>query len=62
MRTINVVPPILLLMVKSPLAAKFDLSSVELIVSGAAPLGKDLCEEVIRKLPKAKIQQGRIYY
>ncbi|PAV61128.1 hypothetical protein WR25_27286 [Diploscapter pachys] len=62
MRTVNVVPPILLLMVKSPLAAKFDLSSVELIVSGAAPLGKDLCEEVIRKLPKAKIQQGDIGY
>ncbi|PAV72417.1 hypothetical protein WR25_19371 [Diploscapter pachys] len=57
-RNINVVPPILLLMVKSPLAAKFDLNSIELIISGAAPCGKDLCEAVVRKLPKARIQQG----
>lgn len=61
-RNINVVPPILLLMVKSPLAAKFDLNSIELIISGAAPCGKDLCEEVVRKLPKARIQQGRVHF
>src|SRR5262249_10418824 len=45
-----VVPPIVLGMVKHPAVAQFDLSSVRLVFSGAAPLGEDLARELSRKL------------
>jgi acyl-CoA synthetase (AMP-forming)/AMP-acid ligase II len=44
------VPPIVLGMVKHPAVAKFDLSSIRLIFSGAAPLGEDIARELSRKL------------
>lgn len=44
------VPPILLFLVKSPLVSKYDLSSLKDILSGAAPLSKDLEETVEKKL------------
>ncbi|KAH8691350.1 putative 4-coumarate-CoA ligase [Talaromyces proteolyticus] len=41
------VPPVVVALAKHPAAksGKYDLSSVELIGSGAAPLGRDVCEE-----------------
>jgi acyl-CoA synthetase (AMP-forming)/AMP-acid ligase II len=36
------VPPIVLGLVKHPAVAQFDLSSVRLVFSGAAPLGEDM--------------------
>ena len=36
------VPPIILALAKHPIVEKFDLSSLEVIMSGAAPLGADL--------------------
>jgi acyl-CoA synthetase (AMP-forming)/AMP-acid ligase II len=45
-----IVPPIVLGMVKHPAVSQFDLGSVRLIFSGAAPLGEDLARELSRKL------------
>src|SRR5436309_5555950 len=44
------VPPIVLGMVKQPAVAQFDLSSVRMVFSGAAPLGEDIARELSRKL------------
>ncbi|KAK0643071.1 hypothetical protein B0T16DRAFT_429843 [Cercophora newfieldiana] len=54
------VPPIVLALAKHPLAMKFDLSSVESVGSGAAPLGREVCEEVEKGVFKGKltIRQG----
>nr|QLM00647.1 4-coumarate-CoA ligase 2 [Ziziphora clinopodioides subsp. bungeana] len=52
------VPPIVLAIVKSPMVDKYDLSSVRTVMSGAAPLGKELEEAVRNKFPNAKLGQG----
>ncbi len=44
------VPPVVLGLVKHPAVAQFDLSSVRLVFSGAAPLGEDMARELGRKL------------
>jgi acyl-CoA synthetase (AMP-forming)/AMP-acid ligase II len=51
------VPPIVLGMLKSPAVAQFDLSSVRLIFSGAAPLGGDQARELSEKM-KCPVTQG----
>jgi len=45
-----IVPPIVLALVKQPAVAQFDLSSVRMAFSGAAPLGEDIARELSRKL------------
>ncbi|CZR51084.1 probable 4-coumarate-CoA ligase 2 [Phialocephala subalpina] len=52
-----VVPPIILLLGKSPVVDKYDLSSIRMMNSGAAPLTKDLVEAVYNRL-KIPIKQG----
>ena len=52
-----VVPPILLLLSKSPLVEEYDLSSIRMLVSGAAPLTRDLVDAVWNKL-KIKVKQA----
>lgn len=44
-----VVPPILLALATSPLASRYDLSSVQSFASGAATLSKELCQMVYEK-------------
>jgi acyl-CoA synthetase (AMP-forming)/AMP-acid ligase II len=44
------VPPIVLGMVKHPAVAQFDLSSVRLVFSGAAPLGEEMAKELSARL------------
>jgi len=44
------VPPIVLGMVKHPAVSQFDLSSVRLVFSGAAPLGEEIAKELSTKL------------
>ena len=44
------VPPIILGMVKHPALDQFDLSSVRLVFSGAAPLGEELVKQLTAKL------------
>jgi acyl-coenzyme A synthetase/AMP-(fatty) acid ligase len=52
-----VVPPIVLLLVKSPKAKEYDLSSLQLLITGAAPLSKELSESFY-DVHKIKIKQG----
>ncbi len=43
---VNVVPPILVALAKSPVVDEYDLSSLKSIFSGAAPLGEDLAAQI----------------
>ncbi|PIA28645.1 hypothetical protein AQUCO_06800071v1 [Aquilegia coerulea] len=52
------VPPIVLAIVKSPDLHKYDLSSIRTLMSGAAPMGKELEDTLRAKLPNAKLGQG----
>lgn len=51
------VPPIVLAIAKSPDLHRYDLSSIRTVMSGGAPMGKDLEEAVKVKLPHAKLGQ-----
>lgn len=51
------VPPIILGLVKSPLVANYDLSSLKLIFSGAAPLDAELALACERRIG-CKVRQG----
>jgi len=54
-----VVPPIVIRMLASKdLLAKFDLSSVKILFTGAAPLGGEITQELQRLYPTWKIAQG----
>lgn len=53
-----VVPPILLALARHPAVKKYDLSTLKVGLSGAAPLGPELCEEVQKRLPGFIISQG----
>lgn len=47
--TIQAVPPLLVMLAKRPETANYDLRSLEYILSGGAPLAKDLQNEVARR-------------
>ncbi|KAE8655363.1 4-coumarate--CoA ligase 1 [Hibiscus syriacus] len=55
---VPIVPPIVLAIAKSSETDKYDLSSVRVVKSGAAPLGKELEDAVRAKFPGAKLGQG----
>jgi acyl-CoA synthetase (AMP-forming)/AMP-acid ligase II len=50
------VPPILVALAKHPLVAKYDLSSLDRLLSGAAPLGEALAREVEERIGCAVLQ------
>jgi acyl-CoA synthetase (AMP-forming)/AMP-acid ligase II len=50
------VPPIVLALAKHPIVDKYDLGSLELIMSGAAPLGADLAEACGGRLDSVVMQ------
>ena len=52
-----VVPPVVLLLAKSPIVLKYDLSSLRMLGSGAAPLTRELVETVWDRL-KIPVKQG----
>lgn len=52
-----VVPPIVLLLGKSPVVDKYDLSTMRMMNSGAAPLTRELVDAVYKRL-KIPIKQG----
>ncbi|KAJ4958288.1 hypothetical protein NE237_025399 [Protea cynaroides] len=52
------VPPILSAITKYAAVGNYDLSSIRIVKSGAAPLGKDLEDACKVKFPNAKIGQG----
>ncbi|KAJ5511807.1 Nucleoporin [Penicillium expansum] len=49
------VPPVVVALAKHPAVGQYDLSSVESVGSGAAPLGREVCEEVEKLWPPGKI-------
>jgi len=53
----HVVPPIVLKLAKDPLVDNYDLSSLRMIFSGAAPLGAELSRECMNRI-KCGIRQG----
>ena len=52
-----VVPPVVLLLGKHPVLDKYDLSSIRMMNSGAAPLTQELVEAVYKRL-SVPIKQG----
>lgn len=52
------VPPIILLLAKHPLIDQYDLSSLKLVICGAAPLSGDLSRQVRARLPGLVVKQG----
>ncbi len=51
-----VVPPIVLALAKHPLVDKYDLSSIEILMSGAAPLSPELAEAAAKRLDCVVLQ------
>jgi acyl-CoA synthetase (AMP-forming)/AMP-acid ligase II len=58
----HLVPPIVLFLAKHPMVDEYDLSKLEEIFSGAAPLGKDLSELVKQRLPNLKIVRYSLFF
>ncbi|KAF1964615.1 phenylacetyl-CoA ligase-like protein [Bimuria novae-zelandiae CBS 107.79] len=57
--TLFLVPPIIILMTKNPqVLAKYDLSSVWSLFTGAAPLGQETADDLQKIFPSWKICQG----
>ncbi|MCJ1451998.1 hypothetical protein MMC28_002338 [Mycoblastus sanguinarius] len=57
--SLYVVPPIIIAMAKNkPVLDKFDLSSVDALFTGAAPLGRETADELQLQYPRWKIRQG----
>ncbi|KAK8024107.1 4-coumarate- ligase [Apiospora rasikravindrae] len=53
------VPPIIIQLLKNqPLCRKYDLSSVRYVYTGAAPLGTETHEEVVKSFPGWEVGQG----
>lgn len=57
---LTLVPPVVVAMAKSPLTRRYDLSSVEKVGSGAAPLGREIAAELEKLWPpgKVNVKQG----
>ena len=51
-------PPIMAALAHHPAVARHDLSAIELIVSGGAPLGAELQRAVAARFPRAAVGQG----
>lgn len=54
----HVVPPIVLGLVKSPIVEKYDMSSLKMCLSAAAPLGADAELLLMKRFPNMKVKQG----
>lgn len=56
----GIVPPIALFLLKSPLVDKYDLSSLQDIGCGAAPLGSEMSKAIIAKFGLSRFYQGNV--
>lgn len=52
------VPPLMLILAKHPLVSKYDLSSLLFIFCGAAPLSKEIEDEVYKRIGVMAIRQA----
>lgn len=57
-RELNLVPPILIRLVRDPVTDKFDLRHVMRFASGAAPISPGIIKELERKFPWTGFRQG----
>lgn len=57
-----VVPPLVLALAKNPMVAEFDLSSIRVVLSGAAPLGKELEDALRSRVPQAILGQVSVVF
>ncbi|XP_053665949.1 uncharacterized protein LOC128715088 [Anopheles marshallii] len=55
---LNTVPPIVVFLAKHPAVPEYDLSSVQTIACGAAPLSREVEELIVARLPGVSIRQG----
>ena len=56
-------PPIVTFLAKHPLVANYDLTSIDTIISGAAPLGEELTHAVRERIPTVvALGQGMCHY
>ncbi len=55
-RRMWIVPPVALALAKHPLVDKFDLSSIQQVFSGAAPLGAEVSDAVAKRLDCISVQ------
>ncbi|XP_046752494.1 4-coumarate--CoA ligase 1 [Diprion similis] len=55
---VPLVPPIMVFLAKHPVVAKFDLSSIQEIICGAAPLSEEIQTAVMQRLGVPCIRQG----
>ena len=60
-KTVVLVPPLAVFLVKSPLTRHYDLSSIKRFFIGAAPLTKETEQQLFEKFG-VHTQQGNIYY
>ncbi|XAR50310.1 hypothetical protein NMG60_11004597 [Bertholletia excelsa] len=51
-------PPLVVALAKSELVAKYDLSSLQLLGCGGAPLGKEVAQRFAARFPNVEISQG----
>lgn len=52
-----VVPPLVLALAKNPTVGDYDLSSIRVVMSGAAPLGKEMEDALRTRLPHVVLGQ-----
>ncbi|KEZ41351.1 hypothetical protein SAPIO_CDS7464 [Scedosporium apiospermum] len=58
-RQMCIVPPIIIALLRNQkLASQYDLSSLRILYSGAAPLGSETIDEVLRIFPDLRLCQG----
>ncbi|KAK7044883.1 AMP binding protein [Favolaschia claudopus] len=55
-----IVPPVLVVLARHPAVDKYDLSSLEYMLSGAAPLGADLVKQVQRRLGAKRPEGAKV--
>ncbi|KAI0827403.1 acetyl-CoA synthetase-like protein [Trametes gibbosa] len=55
---LSLVPPMIVLLCKDPIVKNYDMSSVKMTTSGAAPLSAELTNQLARVLPNSGIGQG----
>ncbi|XP_059160340.1 uncharacterized protein LOC131943956 isoform X2 [Physella acuta] len=55
----HLVPPLIVFLAKHPLVAKYDLSALKMVISGAAPLGVDITQQFQQRFEgKIVVNQG----
>ena len=63
MSNLRLVPPVLVLFLKSGLVEKYDLSHIKEIITGGASLGPEVEEELYNQLGKhTSIKQGHVIF